>query len=187
MNTFFRCLSVMIALCASAGCAKRLNEATLPSNIREGNIYYSQVTLQYEKGRHLTTNYRRGTLLPVNSQVRLEEITSKEIQLKILPEQTKLRIENVEKHTGDNTPAAFNKLFAKTRVDLSRFSALERENIDLGRVAKGMHKKAVLVAIGYPPITETPSTASNEWTYWSSRYNRFIVHFDRDKVSSIKD
>ena len=125
--------------------------------------------------------------MPVNTQVQLQGITGDDISLEILPAHTKLRIENVEKHTGDNTVQAFDKLFNKNKVDLSRYSKLEQENILAGRVAKGMQKKAVLAAIGYPPITETPSIQSNEWTYWSSRFNRFIVHFANDKVTEVQD
>lgn len=187
MSVFFRRAVIVFAVLAVAGCAKKLNEATLPIGIKTGNIYYTQMSLQYEKGRYLTTNYRKGTLLPINAQVQLQEISSKDIELEILPQHSKLRIENVEKHTGDNITQAFNKLLGKNKVDLSRFSAAERENILAGRVAKGMRKAAVLAAIGYPPSTETSSTAANEWTYWNSRFNRFIVKFQNDKVAQIQD
>jgi hypothetical protein len=187
MNTVFRCTAIIFVLFTLAGCAKKLDEATLPAGVKTGNIYYAQVSFQYEKGRHLTTNYRRGILVPINTQVQLQEMTDDDIFLEVLPEHTKLRIENVEKHTGDNTTKAFAKLFAKDKVDLSRFSALEQENIVAGTVAEGMHKKAVIAAIGYPPITETPSLNANQWTYWSSRFNRFIVHFNKDKVAKIHD
>jgi hypothetical protein len=187
MKNIFRYFILIIALPTIIGCGKRLNEATLPIHIKTSHIYYTQVSLQYEKGRHLTTNYRKGVLVPVNTQVQLEKITGEDIFLLILPEHRKLHIENVEKHTGDNTVQAFEKLFNKNKVDLSRFSKLEQENIQAGRVAKGMSKKAVLAAIGYPPITETPSIQYNEWTYWSSRFNRFIVIFASDKVTEVRD
>jgi preprotein translocase subunit SecF len=187
MNTVFRCAAMVFILFSAAGCGKRLNEATLPIGIKTGNIYYTQVTFQYEKGRHLTTNYRKGTLVPINTQVQLQEITSGDIMLEILPAHSKLRIENVEKHTGDDVTRAFNKLFGKNKVNLGRFSSAEREYIASGRVGKGMTKKAVIAAIGYPPITETPSLEGNEWTYWSSRFNRFIVKFQNDKVAQVQD
>lgn len=50
-----------------------------------------------------------------------------------------------------------------------------------------MSKDAVLVAIGYPPITRTPTLESDDWTYWSNRFNTFIVYFENGKVSRIKD
>lgn len=187
MKAIIRCISLGFVLFAAVACGKKLNEATLPIGIKTGNTYYTQVTMQYEKGRYRTTNYRKGTLVPINTQVQLQEISGDEIILELLPARTKLRIENAEKHTGDDVTVAFNKLFAKNQLDLSRFSAEEREYIVSGRVGKGMRKNAVLAAIGYPPITETPSLAGNEWTYWSSRFNRFIVKFQGDTVEEVKD
>jgi hypothetical protein len=186
MKTCFRCSFIVLVLLALAGCSKRLNEAS-QSGIKAGEIYYAQVSFQYEKGRHLTTNYRRGILVPVNTQVRLEDITSDEIFLEILPSRAKLHVKNVQKHTGDSTAQAFAKLFGKNKLDLSRFSALEKENILAGKVAPTMSKKAVIAAIGYPPITETPNLGVNQWTYWNSRFDRFIVHFENDLVARAQD
>lgn len=187
MSRLAKCFILIAAIVAAIGCGKKLNEATLPLSIKTGNIYYTQASLQYEKGRHLTTNYRKGVLVPVNTRVQLEKITGDDIFLEILPDHTKLRIENVEKHTGDNTIKAFAKLFNKNKADLSRFSETEREHILAGKITKGMSKQAVLAAIGYPPITETPNLQMNDWTYWSSRFNRFIVRFKNDRITDITD
>ncbi|CAG7856750.1 hypothetical protein MCAMS1_01360 [biofilm metagenome] len=186
MTTLIR-LFVFVAVLLIAETSFALNTATLPLDIKPGGFYYTQVTMQYEKGRHLTTNYRRGTLIPVNTQVRLEEITDDDIMMQILPDLTKLRVENVEKHTGDTTARAFAKLFNKNRIDLSRFSKLEQEGIQAGRVVNGMSKQAVITAIGYPPITQTPTLQGNRWTYWSSRFNRFVVEFLNDRVARIQE
>jgi len=78
-------------------------------------------------------------------------------------------------------------LFAKKKINFSKFTALERTQIDNGTVAIGMSKDAVIVAIGYPPITETPNLDGNTWVYWSGRYNKFNVHFKDGKVSRIQD
>lgn len=49
-----------------------------------------------------------------------------------------------------------------------------------------MSKQAVQVAIGYPPITRTPSLDANKWIYWNSRVRTFAVHFEGDRVVQIK-
>ncbi|MDD5320072.1 MAG: hypothetical protein PHD43_05555 [Methylococcales bacterium] len=187
MPNFSRLIVVVIALFVTTGCTKKLDDATLPANIKIGDVYYTQVSLQYEKGQHVTTNYRRGLLLPINSQVILKDITNKTIVVDVLPVHFELVIKNAPKHTGDNTTQAFAKLFAKNKVNLSGYSELEREKIKAGQVAKGMQKKAVIAAIGYPPQTETPNLQVNQWTYWSSRFDRFIVYFENDHVTRIQD
>jgi hypothetical protein len=117
----------------------------------------------------------------------LLKITSKTIEVQVDNPSQKLLVKNVEKHTGDDVYRAFNKLFAKNKVNLSKFTALERTQIENGTVADGMSKDAVIVAIGYPPITETMNLDSNMWVYWSGRFNKFNVHFKDGKVSKIED
>lgn len=158
----------------------------MPAGIQLGDKYFTQVTIRYEKGQFRTTNYQRGTFLPVNTEVELLEVTPKAIKVKLLPINTDLLIVNVPKHTGDDIYQAFNKLFAKNKVNLSRFNSQEQKNIKLGSVAKGMSKQAVQVAIGYPPVIRTPSLEADEWVYWSSRFRTFKVNFQNGKVASIQ-
>lgn len=158
----------------------------LPEGAQLGDKFYTQVTMQYEKGKYRTTNYRHGTLLAVNTEVELLEVTPKSIKIKLIDANQELIIENVSKHTSDNVDQAFAKLFAKTKVNLSQFSALEQKNIKHGTVNVGMRKLAVQVAIGYPPAIRTHSLESDSWTYWSNRFQTFIVHFEHGKVSSIQ-
>lgn len=177
---------VLLAISLSA-CQKPLKPEELPSSIQIGSDYYTQFVIRYEKGTHVTTNYRRGASIPVNTKVKLLEITNKSIKVRLEPGKQELVVKNAIKHTNDDTVKAFEKLFGKNKVNLSGFSKLERENIKNGTVAKGMRKKAVLVAIGYPPQIETMSLDSDQWTYWSSKWNRFIVHFKNGKVDKIQD
>jgi hypothetical protein len=114
-------------------------------------------------------------------------ITSKTITVALANTSQQLVVKNIEKHTGDDIYRAFNKLFAKKKVNLSKFTPLEINHIESGTVANGMRKEAVIVAIGYPPITETFSQVSNQWVYWSSRFNRFKVNFENGKVSKVVD
>ena len=105
----------------------------------------------------------------------------------LIQREKELLIVNAAKHTGDDVYQAFDKLLAKQPVELSKFSRLERKNIDVAKAGKGMTQAAVLVAIGYPPIIRTPSLDSDKWTYWSGRFNTFIVHFEKGKVARIQD
>jgi hypothetical protein len=162
-------------------------QTPLPAHIATGNTYYTQFVIRYEKGTHLTTNFRRGGLIPVNTPIKLLNIDNKTIEVELDHSGQTLLIKNVQKHTGDDVYQAFDKLFASRKVNLSKFTRLEQEHIQSGTVAKGMSKEAVIVAIGYPPITETASLNSDTWVYWSSRFNRFNVHFKNGKVGDIED
>ena len=187
MRIVTRGVIVFLAMFLLASCNKALKPEVLPTNITMGATYYTQFVIRYEKGTHLTTNFRRGASIPVNTPVKLLNITSKTIEVEMDNSSQKLLVKNVEKHTGVDAYRMFDKLFAKKKVDLSKFTALERSHIDSGTVANGMSKEAVIVAIGYPPVTETPSLDSNLWVYWSGRFNKFNVHFKNGKVNKIED
>ncbi|MGR9105683.1 MAG: hypothetical protein ACU843_02025 [Gammaproteobacteria bacterium] len=181
---------VIFVLLSLVSCQKNLfkpQAAVLPAHIVPGETYYTQFVIRYEKGTHLTTNYRRGDSIPANTPIKLLNISDDTIEVESLPSMQKLLIKNVEKHTGDDVYRAFDKLFAKQKIDLAKFNSLEREEIQKGTVAKGMSKAAVIVAIGYPPITQTASLDNDLWVYWSGRFNRFNVHFTNGRVSNIKD
>ncbi len=187
MRLLIRGLILSSILLSLVSCNKTLKPEEIPAHIVVGQGYYTQFVIRYEKSTHLTTNYRRGKSIPVNSKLTLLAITPKTIEIKLDHTDEALLIKNVSKHTGDDIFNAFDKLFASKQVNLAQFNSLERKYIKKGDVAKGMRKKAVLVAIGYPPITQTMNLDANTWVYWSGRFNRFNVNFKNEKVSSIVD
>jgi hypothetical protein len=189
MQIFTRALLLLLALLTLVSCKNLLkpDELQPTAKMAVGDRYFTRFVIRYEKGVHLTTNFRRGAAIPVNTPVKLLAITSKTIEVQVDNASQNLLVKNVEKHTGDDVYHAFDKLFAKSKVNLSKFTALEQQHIQSGTVAPGMSKDAVIVAIGYPPITETMNLDSNLWVYWSGRFNRFNVHFNNGKVSKVED
>jgi hypothetical protein len=187
MRIITRGLLLLLMMLSLVSCEKALKPEELPAYIAVGETYYTQFVIRYEKGTYLTTNYRRGASIPVNTPVKLLNISSKAIEVQVDNSNQKLLIKNVEKHTGDYVYRAFDKLFAKKKINLSKFNPLEMSHINSGTVANGMSKAAVIVAIGYPPVTETSSLDNNTWVYWSGRFNRFNVHFNNGKVSKVEN
>jgi hypothetical protein len=177
---------IMLGLSLVA-CNRKLSTNELPANVSEGGVYYTQVVMHYEKNVYPTTNYQVGAAIPVNTQVKLLEMNEKTISIEVGNPGRKLVVKNIEKHTGDNTQQAFNKLFAKQKVNLSQFDRLETDHIATGTVAVGMRKKAVTTAIGYPPSTRTLSLDADSWVYWRHRFDTFIVNFKNGRVSEIVD
>lgn len=182
-NTLFFALALLLL----SACSKQIKPNELPAGLQLGQTYYTQFSLFQEKNNFRTTNYRKGTLIPINTPVSLVSIDDDKANLKINNSGQSLTIENVQKFTKDDMPTALLKIAASKKVDLNRFSKEEQEKILAGKVAKGMSKKAVLAAIGYPPQHQTPSLDGNDWTYWSNLFNKFIVHFNNDKVENIVD
>jgi hypothetical protein len=180
-------LLLVFGLAGLGGCQKKLKPEELSPNIATGDVYYTQFSLREEKNRFRTTNYRVGGLIPINTAVNLVSIDKKNIVVQIAKTGQTLTIENASRHTSEDVQQAFQKILRKTPVNLEQFSPQEREKILTGQASKGMSRKAVLAAIGYPPQIATPSLDGNEWTYWANRFNRFIVHFKGDRVQEIVD
>ena len=150
------------------------------------NCLYTQFSLFMEENVHKTTNYRKGTLVPVNTEVVLVNQDDDDIELR-MNDGTKLDLENIEPFSGEKIDGIFRRTLAAKKVDLSLFSDVEKRAIMSGEVEVGMSRAAVLVALGYPPKHKTPSLQGNEWRYWRNRFNTFVVLFEGDKVKAIKD
>lgn len=187
--TFVWFIRLILVVCVAgfAGCRKHIKPSELPDNISTGEVYYTQFNIFQEKNHFRTTNYRVGSLIPINSPARLVSIDNKDIVVELLDTHQTLTIDNMQKHTNETSVQAFQKIFKVTKVRLDSFTSEEKKNILAAQVKKGMSRRAVLAAIGYPPITETPSLDGGQWTYWSNRFNRFIVRFKGDKVQDIVD
>ena len=150
------------------------------------NCLYTQFSLFMEENVHKTTNYRKGTLVPVNTEVVLVNQDDDDIELR-MNDGTKLDLENIEPFSGEKIDGIFRRTLAAKKVDLSLFSDVEKRAIMSGEVEVGMSRAAVLVALGYPPKHKTPSLQGNQWRYWRNRFNTFVVLFEGDKVKAIKD
>lgn len=180
----FQALLLSWALLLTLLPAVAANPGSHAGGIKKGEVVYTQFSLFFEKGRHVTTNYRRGTLLPVNTPVTFVKASKNAITV-TLADGRKVIVENIRDYSGNNINGILSRTFSSLPVDLSQFTEEERIAILDGKVNLGMGKKAVLIALGYPPAHKTPSLESNQWRYWSSRFGTFIVSFENDKVAEV--
>ena len=63
-------------------------------------------------------------------------------------------------------------------ISLKGFSAVDLKGIKKGKAYKGMTKKGVMTALGYPAAHETPSLDDNQWKYWRNRFRTVVVEFN---------
>jgi hypothetical protein len=153
---------------------------------KAGDRFYTQFSLFHEGGQHVATNYRRGTLLPINTEVEFVKSTRTKIIVRVLNSDKKITVANVEKYSGVKIDGLFGQTFGKARVPLDAYSEREQRNIRKGMIAIGMSRQAVLRALGYPPAHKTPSLESKTWIYWRHRFGTYVVTFDGDKVMNVK-
>lgn len=53
-----------------------------------------------------------------------------------------------------------------------------RAAIEAMKVARGMTRDQVLIAVGYPIASENPKLDAPEWKYWLGSFSPYTVHFD---------
>lgn len=181
MPNITRTLAILAALAVVAGCG------TSPIKRTEGKTVYTQINLWVNGDEHLTTNYRAGWRLPVNSKVRILDTSGDAIDVRVADSGRTFAITNVAKYSGQNIQSIYDRYFAPSPHDLDGFGRSEAQAIRNGKVEEGMRKQAVIAARGYPPAHQTPSTDADQWKYWRTRFNTILVRFDNGRVSTIKN
>jgi len=177
----------IVAACAAIfGVAVHAEEAALTPG-----EFYTQVNLWVEYPKPMpTTNYHVGEIVPIGSKVKMSAVApraaardivfvynGREFTIRMEPKHTKVGIDALKARTFGAT----NPLESET------FKALAEEEqtaVKAGRVVVGMTKPAVLMAYGYPPEHETPTTEGNFWKFWYNRFTTRTVTFTDGKVSA---
>jgi hypothetical protein len=79
------------------------------------------------------------------------------------------------------TLADFAKRYVVTedpKQKMAAFPPAVRDAIVAGKVAPGMTREQVLMAIGYPVAGENPSLDALTWRYWRDSWSEYQVTFD---------
>lgn len=149
----------------------------IPTDL-QGRVY-TQHNLWYYKGKSSSANYKRGTLLPVNTPVQIRKMNRKYIYI-TLPDKRnqKIIIVNHIKHSKLDSNALAKRYFNRNRVDLSKFTEAEQQGIRTGSIVNNMSKGAVIIARGYFLPRYTPNENMNLWVY----PNREKIYF-KDGIS----
>jgi hypothetical protein len=149
---------------------------------------FTAYNLWYEvPDRMYCLNYTRGTMIPAGS-----EVTGLDSFQRAFKPNPALRFNlagvrgyfdiyfAAKYHPGLDFTRFFNRLFVgQPFSELTRgLSLRELEAIRRGQIVKGMSKRAVLIALGYPPEHRTPQLESQTWIYWPSRFKKQRVLFN---------
>lgn len=89
-----------------------------------------------------------------------------------------------EKRLGVSVEDYMELILSAKPVSLKGFSAVDLKGIKAGKAYKGMTKKGVMTALGYPASHETPSLDDNQWKFWRNRFRTVVVEFNSAGVVS---
>lgn len=143
----------------------------------EGKEYYTRYGFQHEKGRHITTNYGRGELAPINSKVVLVKMKKGDYTLRFVDGGQEVTIVNEEKFTNRGIKDIAREMLAEKPTAIDLYGKEMADAIRTGTMRLGMTKTQVLLTRGYPPRHETPSLDGDRWIYWSNRFAKHTLVF----------
>lgn len=152
----------------------------------EGKTLYLQSNLWFEYPMKINAiNYHKGTILEAGTKVKVDSISSRALNFTTLRNGLEYRILFSKKYFPGTDMDEFAEWYFGPDNPLkgsvyAGFSSIEKKGIAEGTIKKGMSKKAVLMAYGYPPRHRTRSLDLNTWSYWSNRLFRMEVRFGKD-------
>ncbi len=170
-----------------------------------GKTFFTAANIWYEKSGPIeSTNYHRGSLLPVGTKVKVQEVFDGSVQRNRNALDVQIQEQYIRFETGDGTShrIIFMERHAKKGTTVWDFfkqyfsekdptaeggafrslPADEQKSVMAGEITEGMSKAAVLMAYGYPPSHKTPSLTADRWIYWENRFKTKIVNFSDGKV-----
>ena len=125
--------------------------------------------------------------LPPGSALTFERVRGNEIELLHPETGANFVVQFVERHSMMTIEDWFARQWHTQPPDeLPGLTEAEQQAIAAGRCERGMSRPAVLLAIGYPPKSLSPSAYDDLLTYEWKRFRRFRVRFDDSgKVSAV--
>lgn len=153
-----------------------------------GKHYYTRVNIWYERpDRIYSTNYHKGSILPVGTKVRIIDYGEKAITFADEGKPQTYTLLFMKKHSRLTPEEFFERHFSEDDVTaeggpFSRFTEAEQANIKAGTVTPGMSPPAVVMAYGYPPSHRTPNLDAAAWVYLLNRFMSFKIVFADNKV-----
>ncbi len=185
---------LILALLEAAPAARAADKAELKANY-EGKRFTLQHNLHVEDNEAEWQNYIAGDFVPLGSKVTVKKIDDEKAIL-VFEDPTRTVKLDIEKANPDAT-FVLDHILGSTAPSLKGFGKKDLEGIKDAKILEGMTRKAVFLAVGYPPYSYTPpfrhDSATNhdpkarELTYMKGTYDFFKVIFSGDKVSAMED
>ena len=176
---------VIVLVGLIAGCGQLMVKSSQGKDITQITPLYTQVNLHPDanRGRLYALNFQRAGLLPLCSEVEILSIKKKAMKFRVKSTGLKysyITHRRIEGGLAEVIPRYFGSQCNDDKV--SSLSKLDRKGVKDGQVLKGMTKRGVEYAIGYPPRHRTPSPDLNTWVYWVNRYKTMAVTFNAKGV-----
>lgn len=165
----------------------------------EGKTFQLQHNFYQDDEEATWINFMKaGDFLPIGSPVLVRKLKKDEALLEIKDENG--RTHKVEWDLDEALPdceTVLKRTLGEAAPSLEGLTQADLDGIKRGAISEGMSRKAVFLAVGYPPYfyerpwSDTPARnkdlSLNELTFVGSTYDYVVVKFDGDVVKAIDD
>jgi len=179
------CLALLVGL--SAGATLHLSCGAPPSQYAPlfvNNTFYLCCNMYYPSPRFNDVNYQStGKFIPLGTQVKVTRMTDFEVSF--LEVATNRPFTWVKRYAKAPLASLLSLWFVNEdpRPAVEAFDENTRSLIYAGKIAVGMTKQQVIMALGFPPHHKTPDTSMDTWTYWKQAY--YTVLFQNGVVVNV--
>jgi hypothetical protein len=194
MKNALPALSLALAVLGASPLALAADKKELQAKY-EGKSFTLQHNLHVDGNDAKWANFIDGDFVPLGSKVTVKKIDKDKAILVFEdpPRTIKLSIE-------DSIPDAtvvLDHILGSSAPSLKGFGKTDLGGIKDGKILVGMTRKAVFLAVGYPPYSYTPpfrhdaavnhDPKASELTYMKSTFDFLKIIFSGDKVSAMED
>ena len=145
---------------------------------------YACCNLRYEGDQIKDSNLGQLPFIAAGTPVRVKTIADHVAQVDVDGRPMRLVLENRGAETIQQWLARI-VVGEEPRTRLAAYPPAARDAIRAGKLAKGMTREQVIMAVGYPQTSDKLPLDGPHWRYWWSGFSPYYVYWSRDKVSRI--
>lgn len=145
---------------------------------------YACCNLRYEGDQIKDSNLGQLPFIAAGTPVRVKTIDDHVAQVDVDGRPMRLVLENRGAETIQQWLARI-VVGEEPRTRLAAYPPAVRDAIRAGKLAKGMTREQVIMAVGYPQTSDKLPLDGPHWRYWWSGFSPYYVYWSRDKVSRI--
>lgn len=174
-----KALSVVAAaaVVVLAGCETAPGQSSAAPTTPSLPSGFTCCNLHYENDWISDANWSSMPMIPAGASIKVVDYGRYRIDVEI--DGRKMRL-GLDYGRQQSLQAWANKIVVNEdpRRRIADLPAPVREAIRAGKIAIGMGRDEVIVALGYPPMHQTPSLNAPHWKYWHSGFGSFLVVWD---------
>ena len=129
-------------------------------------------------------------ILPVNSKVEISATRGwrgRSLKVIDLKGGRAIDFEYNERNMGISMDEYTDIIVSDKPVSLKGLSNVDKQGVREGKAYRGMSRKGVRMALGYPARHKTPNLKYHSWTYWRDRWRTMLIIFnDKGTVQQIQ-